>query len=366
MEAASVEALVATLKDPNTEPRWYAMDALARLGPEAKGAVPAIIAALESKVNDETVKRTGAKALGLIGADAKPAIPVLTALLQSADPLQKVAAAVALWRITGEATHLRPVTEAIQVGPPEAAYAALLALEELGEPARAASKVVIGALGHADPDIRRAASSVLLSWGIDLAPPILATIAEPGRVQTLASLQLLGAMIEKTRREGVESNQLALPMRQQGAERIGREIVPALISRLDSGTAAERDAATQAIGKAGLVGVGPLLTSLTTATLSQRPAILAALAATERNLPQRPGQNLAEPLAAIRRDCLAPLTALLADADKPTRLAALRYFAALEYGCEATAAIPKLEAALKDEDVAVRSLAAESLDRIKK
>ena len=64
--------------------------------------------------------------------------------------------------------------------------------------------------------------------------------------------------------------------------------------------------------------------------------------------------------------CLAPLVALLSDTDRPTRTAALRYFAALEYGAEAQAAIPKLEAALRDEDVAVRSFAAESLDRIKK
>lgn len=147
---------------------------------------------------------------------------------------------------------------------------------------------------------------------------------------------------------------------------IGKQIVPVLIARLSSGPAAEREAALQAVGKAGLIAAPQLLAAIPAAGGAQRGPLLQALAATERFAPSRPSQGLAEPLAGIRQACVAPLIALLDDADRPTRTAALRYFALLEYGAEAAAAIPKLETALRDEDVAIRSFAAESLDRIKK
>src|SRR5205807_656106 len=58
-------------------------DALRRIGPDAKAAVPALAGAL--KDTDVTVQRLAARALGAIGPGAKDAVPALIAGLNNSD-----------------------------------------------------------------------------------------------------------------------------------------------------------------------------------------------------------------------------------------------------------------------------------------
>lgn len=56
--------------------------AIGRMGPHAKGAVPALI--LRGQREPTVIQRAAADALGRIGPDAKAAIPALEALLGEA------------------------------------------------------------------------------------------------------------------------------------------------------------------------------------------------------------------------------------------------------------------------------------------
>jgi HEAT repeat protein len=76
-------------------------DALGRLGADAKGLVPDLVALLARP--DPTSASGAARALGRIGPAAAEAVPALIRLRESADPRLKAEAAIALWRITGDA-----------------------------------------------------------------------------------------------------------------------------------------------------------------------------------------------------------------------------------------------------------------------
>jgi HEAT repeat protein len=69
--------------------RRAAIDALARLGPSAKAALPTLITILKAKDDPGgTLRSSGVEALGRMGTEAKPAIPAMVDLLK--DPNQSV------------------------------------------------------------------------------------------------------------------------------------------------------------------------------------------------------------------------------------------------------------------------------------
>jgi HEAT repeat protein len=76
-------------------------DALGRLGADAKGVVPDLVALLGR--SDPTTVSAAARVLGRIGPAAAEAVPALTRLRESDDPRLKAEAALALWRVTGDA-----------------------------------------------------------------------------------------------------------------------------------------------------------------------------------------------------------------------------------------------------------------------
>jgi HEAT repeat protein len=91
-----VPELVEQLKSPDCAIRVNALCALARLGPDSKEAVPALIQALEED-KDWVVRVAAITALGEIGDDAKEAVPVLIEALDKEDVC--ASAAIALGRI---------------------------------------------------------------------------------------------------------------------------------------------------------------------------------------------------------------------------------------------------------------------------
>lgn len=133
---AAVPPLIEALKDENLHVRWYAATRLGKIGPAAKEAVPALIAArrntdedfmpfrsdisliLEALANigpaskeavpvliellkDEAqpVRETAAAELGKIGSGAKEAVPALTEALKDGDARVRGSAKTALWKI---------------------------------------------------------------------------------------------------------------------------------------------------------------------------------------------------------------------------------------------------------------------------
>src|SRR5262249_17757636 len=96
----AVPALLKLLEKTDRRLAEDAMEALGRIGPEAKAAVPLLTARLKDK--DESTRARAAQALGQIGPDAKKALPDLKKLLTDERERVRVWAAVAVVRITGD------------------------------------------------------------------------------------------------------------------------------------------------------------------------------------------------------------------------------------------------------------------------
>jgi HEAT repeat protein len=88
VQAADVDGLVKQLKDKDSDVRRKAAKELANAGPEAKPAVPMLIAAL--KDSDLFVRRFSAQALGAIGEEAKSAIPALEKVIKDGNEKKEV------------------------------------------------------------------------------------------------------------------------------------------------------------------------------------------------------------------------------------------------------------------------------------
>src|SRR5260370_3766385 len=86
VQAADVDDLVKQLKDKETDVRRKAAKELADAGPDAKPAVPMLIAAL--KDSDLFVRRFSAQALGAIGEES--AMPALEKVVKDANEKKEV------------------------------------------------------------------------------------------------------------------------------------------------------------------------------------------------------------------------------------------------------------------------------------
>ena len=92
----AVPALIAALKDSNWIVRYASADALGKIGPSAKEAVPALIAALKDNDSYWQARSAAAEALGKIGHFAKEAVPTLSVALKDSDRRVRTAAKKAL------------------------------------------------------------------------------------------------------------------------------------------------------------------------------------------------------------------------------------------------------------------------------
>ncbi len=93
--AAAVAALVAGL--PDAKLREPALEVIARIGPAAKEAVPAVATIL--KISYSPARPAAARALGAIGADAAQALPLLTAWISEGKATNRADALTAAGRI---------------------------------------------------------------------------------------------------------------------------------------------------------------------------------------------------------------------------------------------------------------------------
>jgi hypothetical protein len=96
VEALSPAELLERLRDHDEGIRTEACLGLERLGPEDRGAVPELAAALAESAQGWPALGSIAIALGRIGAPAAPAAPALVRLLEDPEPLNRGAASTAL------------------------------------------------------------------------------------------------------------------------------------------------------------------------------------------------------------------------------------------------------------------------------
>ncbi|HJZ55559.1 MAG TPA: HEAT repeat domain-containing protein, partial [Gemmataceae bacterium] len=86
----AVPALIETLKDEDAHVRWSAAVALAQITPAAKDAVPVLIESLKDK--EFAIRYRAVVGLGKIGPDAKAAVPALIEALKDEESAIREAA----------------------------------------------------------------------------------------------------------------------------------------------------------------------------------------------------------------------------------------------------------------------------------
>lgn len=106
----AIPQLVQALWDDDAFVRSCAAEALGRIGPEAKEAIPALTVVLKTEGGEDSAYSAAAEALGRIGPEARSAVPFLRAMLQHPDSYVRVNAALALWHIDKNRSGLPVVT----------------------------------------------------------------------------------------------------------------------------------------------------------------------------------------------------------------------------------------------------------------
>ncbi len=159
----AVPALAAALRDRNDQVRWRAAEALGKLGPDAAAAVPALVDALD---RSDMLAQEAAKALGRMGGAARPAVPALAAALTRDDVYLKREAAKALVKLGPDAADAVPVLiEALGDKDKTVRAESCKVLGRIGPAARAAVPALQAALRDKDDIVRVQADEALRRIG---------------------------------------------------------------------------------------------------------------------------------------------------------------------------------------------------------
>lgn len=342
-------ALRKALADPAAEVRVEAAFALWSVANDSAG-VPVLAAVADSRA---------VALLGEIGPAAKGATTALRRALTAGVPADRVAAAEALYRVSGDAEAALPVLAAASAAPDVGdRRAAIAALGTLAGETKAVARLV-GLLASREAVLRREAACSLCAAGTDGVASRAALLTglndSDAGVRWWCALALAASSAgpgdeEAVRRifraarfrldEGDDPARLVLDVQMPG------RAVPALTRLLAAGRSRLRLEAARA-----LAGLG----------LDPRPAtteLLRTLSADDRPL----RQAAAEALAAIGPELLAPLRRLLRHEDVRQREGAARTLGLM--GPAARGAVGTLTELLTDASAAVRVQAALALWRI--
>jgi HEAT repeat protein len=363
----AVPLLVQALQSPSPEVREFAVDALGRIGLEPQTVVPAILAEADlppEHINYKPLapfRRLAARALGRFGPEATAAVPLLEMALQNEDPLYRVQAALALWRISQHPQAIPALRAALKRNESETAFEAVLAVAEIGAGAKAAAPDLIEALNHPDPDVRRAAASALVPLGADQLEPVAQRLSDGGFQSPAAAACVLGQLLDELRPRVfyhplIDAQQLAAATRP-----VVRLAAPALVRLLAHSDAEVRQTARRSLAQMGLLAAPFLLQSLRSDQETVQPVAIEALTQLENYLPDasqvNPGMEM------IKARLVPPLIELMKHSDPQVRRAAYRAFAKFSLGAEGQAAAPLLRSALRDQDLAIRRFAFEALQQ---
>lgn len=157
-----VARLAAQLRGNDAHLRHEASRKLAKLGPAAKEAVPALAEALADP--DRRVRVHSAKALSEVGIDAQPAVHALIIALKETDPDGRYYVIKTLSKLDLDASHAPAVpglTLALKDENPKTRYFAIKCLKDLGSAAQPALPALKGMATDADKEVRDAAASAV-------------------------------------------------------------------------------------------------------------------------------------------------------------------------------------------------------------
>jgi HEAT repeat protein len=252
------------------EKRLEAIDALADLGPEAKTAVPQLIAALAA--DDPAVRWHAARALGAVGPGAADAAPKLAAALSDKDFHVRGQAAHALGQIG--AASKKYVPELIARITDEHASVrkqVIQAVSAIDPQDEKAAKKIADALSAAEPQVAMAAVRSLAAYGEKALPTtieVLKTAKPKSKARYWACV--LAGQFGPAAKDAVEPLAAALKdedpsIRMQAAMALGsigpaaKSAVPALAGALTDKLEAVQYAAAYALGSIGAEQALPAL-----------------------------------------------------------------------------------------------------------
>ena len=227
--AAAVPALHAVLdvkSGANEYARSMAAWALGRIGTAAAAEIPFLIETMRA-TKLLAVRRSTAEALGNFGPAAKPAVSELLKMLNNDDEITRVNAAVALWKIDRHPKAVPALLELLRQGNSSQAYAAAVALGDMGQEAKTIAPALIEALHSPSADVRRAASRSLGQLGNAAFP-------------ALTKAKALQDPDAQARRMVIEA-----------LSWMGPDAVPALIFAMKDASPAVRRSAARALGNLG-------------------------------------------------------------------------------------------------------------------
>jgi HEAT repeat protein len=158
----SVSTLAGELQSSEAQTRHVAARELAKVGAQAKDAVPQLTEAL--KAPERTVRRNAAKTLAEVGIDAKPATAALIEDLADTDPDTRYYIVKALSKVELDKNHSHAVPGLIKTlkdENPKTRYYSAKCLKSIGPSASAAIPALKVAINDADKDVKETATAAL-------------------------------------------------------------------------------------------------------------------------------------------------------------------------------------------------------------
>jgi HEAT repeat protein len=362
---SAVGSLSQALQSPSIEVRVFAVDALGRIGPGASAAIPAILAEMDlppDHINYAPLagfRRDAARSLGRMGPAAQAAVPALGRALKNEDPVYRVEAALALWRILARPQAIDFLAAMIDSTEPEGPYEAMMALGEIGPDAARVVDRVVAALDHPQSDVRRGAADVLVRWGPAVIEPVSRRI-QPGTLRWPApAAYVLGEVVGPLREAVFYREGIAQADFEAAAAPVLPLAAPALVLLMSHSRDEARQTAQQSLAQLGLLAVPFVLDLLKSDDAALRLAAAETLVRIESHLPPAGVTN--EPLEALKDDLLNRLVQQMVHRDPQVRAAVFRAFASMSLADRGRSALPLLRRALKDENLAVRRYAAQAI-----
>lgn len=192
------------LKSEEARQRWYATLALARIGPDARDAIPPLMNLLAERSQYEyvragaafalgcihedpervvpllaqtleselaSVRRHSARALGRFGPYARSAVPQMLSQLRPEDPIFRIDLAESLWLVAKHERAVPFLVEQVRAGNTPGGFEAAEALGRVAaENADLAVPALVEALGSSNADISRSAARSLARLGSTVLP----------------------------------------------------------------------------------------------------------------------------------------------------------------------------------------------------
>jgi HEAT repeat protein len=286
----AMPALIQTLKKGTANSRVAASDALYRLGPTAKTALPELIGLVSDNTNGTEVRCHAAATIGRIGAAGKEAVPALLDTLKSGDDPLRQQAALALAAVAPEQEK---VVNALIVALkdekyPTGRHAAMQALTTLGPAAKTAipdllavvkstespatfRKMAVEALGNMRPEAKNAVPALLEVLKDKKQPELVRSTAARNLGRFGDSSKTVLPVFGELLRDPDLPAELAGAM-VNGLGTMGKDGVPGLADAVKQGNSLTRRVAISQLGELGNVAK-PALPALQEAAKDKDPVI---------------------------------------------------------------------------------------------